>query len=471
MSDSHDRDDAYAGPPPTDWAYPADWASFPPPPPPPGPPRATVWRRFPAAAAAGLLLVVAAVGFGAGHLAWPVGTSPAAASGGQGAGGSTTPGYVFGGGGAGAGGSGFGGRFFGQSPLGGSSSGTLPEGSGGPSDVSAIAAKVAPGLVDVNSTFGYQQAEGAGTGIVLTSNGEVLTNNHVIDGATKISVTDVGNGKTYTASVVGYDPSQDIAVLQLSGASGLTTARLGNSSRVSVGQAVVAIGNAGGSGGAPTSAGGSITALNQAIDAGDELDGTVEQLTGLIQVNAAVQSGDSGGSLVDTTGAVIGMDTAATQQFAFDNSSGQGYAIPINEAAAVAKQIESGRGSATVHVGDTAFLGLLIQPSTSNSPNSGGGGSGSGGAFGNGGSTGGGNGSSSPGADVSGVVSGGSAARAGIVGGDVITSLGGHAVTTSSSLSALMVAHHPGDKVSIGWVDASGATHTATVTLGSGPPS
>ena len=470
MSDTHDRDDVQAGPSPTDWAYPADWAFFAPPPS-TAPPRATPWRRFPAAAAAGLLLVVAAIGFGAGHLAWPVSTSPTAASGVQGAGGSTGPVDPFGGG------PGFGGRFFGQTPPGGSSSGAVPEGSGGPADVSAIAAKVAPGLVDVNSTFGYQQAEGAGTGIVLTSSGEVLTNNHVINGATKITVTDVGNGRTYSARVVGYDRSQDIAVLRLSGASGLTTAKLGNSSKISLGQAIVAIGNAGGSGGSPTSAGGSITALNQSIDAGDELDGTVEQLTGLIQVNADVQSGDSGGSLVDTTGAVIGMDTAATAQFAFDNASGQGYAIPINEAVAVARQIESGLGSDTVHVGDTAFLGLLIQPSGSGSPNSSsGGGFGNGGGFG--GSPGPGRGSPGPsggasvqGADVSGVVSGGSAARAGIVGGDVITSLGGRPVTSSSSLSALMVAHHPGDKVSIGWVDSSGATHTATVTLGSGPPS
>ena len=457
MSDSHDRDAAYAGPPPTDWAYPAEWASFPSSPP-PALPRATLWRRFPAAGAAGLLLVVAAVGFGAGHLAWPVSSAPTAAPGGQGAGGSTGPVDPFGGGSAGGGRSGFGGRFFGQSPLGGSSSGTVPEGSGGPSDVSAIAAKVAPGLVDVNSTFAYQQAEGAGTGIVLTSTGEVLTNNHVIDGATKITVTDVGNGRTYSARVVGYDRSQDIAVLQLSGASGLTTAKLGNSSKISVGQAVVAIGNAGGSGGSPTSAGGSITALNQSIDAGDELDGTVEQLTGLIQVNADVQSGDSGGSLVDTTGAVIGMDTAATEQFAFANSSGQGYAIPVNAAVAVARQIESGHGSGTVHVGNTAFLGLLIRPNGSNSQNSV-----NGGGFGNNGA--------SQGADVGGVVSGGSAAQAGIVGGDVITSLGGHSVTSASSLSALMVAHHPGDKVSIGWVDSSGASHTATVTLGTGPPS
>lgn len=115
------------------------------------------------------------------------------------------------------------------------SAGTPTEGSGGPTDVAAIAAKVAPALADVNSTFGYQNASGAGTGIVLTSTGEVLTNNHVIDGATSTTVTDVGNGKTYSATVVGYDSTHDIAVLQLHGASGLRTAALGDSATTKAG--------------------------------------------------------------------------------------------------------------------------------------------------------------------------------------------------------------------------------------------
>ncbi len=169
-----------------------------------------------------------------------------------------------------------------------------------------------PGLVDVNSTLGYEGASGAGTGIVLTSTGEILTNNHVIDGATSISVTDVGNGKTYKATVVGYDKSHDIAVLQLQGASGLKTAKIGDSSKATVGESVVAIGNAGGTGGTPSAAGGSIIALNQQITASDELGGASEQLTGLIEVNADVQPGDSGGSLVNSAGQVIGIDTAAS---------------------------------------------------------------------------------------------------------------------------------------------------------------
>jgi len=125
-------------------------------------------------------------------------------------------------------------------------------------------------------------------------------------------VTDVGNNKTYTASVVGYDRTKDVAVLQLHNASGLTTATLGNSSNASVGEDVVGIGNAGGTGGTPSAVGGTVTALNQSITASDDGDGTSEQLSGLIETNADIQPGDSGGSLVNTSGDVIGMDTAAS---------------------------------------------------------------------------------------------------------------------------------------------------------------
>src|SRR6202050_697909 len=176
---------------------------------------------------------------------------------------------------------------------------------------SQIAAKVDPGLVDVISTLGYQNAESEGTGIVLTSNGEVLTNNHVINGATSIKVTDIGNGKTYTAKVVGYTATQDVAVIQLQNASGLTVASLGNSSSVQNGDSVVALGNAEGKGGTPSVATGAVTGLNQSITASDELSGVNEQLTGLIEDNADIQPGDSGGSLVNSYGQVIGMDTVA----------------------------------------------------------------------------------------------------------------------------------------------------------------
>jgi S1-C subfamily serine protease len=342
-------------------------------------------------------------------------------------------------------------------------SGTPSEGSGGPTDVAAIAAKVAPALVDVNSAFGYQSASGAGTGIVLTSTGEVLTNNHVIDGATSTTVKDVGNGKTYSASVVGYDSTHDIAVLQLHGASGLRTAVLGDSATAKVAQPVVAVGNAGGTGGTPSSAGGSITALDQAITASDSLDGIIEQLSGLIEINADIQAGDSGGSLVNTAGQVIGIDTAASTGFSFTSSpsSGtQGFAIPIDQALSIAGQIEAGHGSADVHVGATAFLGVQVS-SAGQGPGGFPGGGFPGGAPGGSGET---------GAVVSGVVNGTAAQQAGLTAGDVITSLAGQSVDSPSALSKILVVHHPGDTVQLEWTKYNGQAHTATIGLSTGPP-
>jgi S1-C subfamily serine protease len=338
--------------------------------------------------------------------------------------------------------------------------------------VNAIASKIDPGLVDINTTLGYQQEQAAGTGIVLSSNGIILTNNHVIDGATSISVTDIGNHKTYTASVVGYDRTKDIAVLQLHNASGLLTASLGNSSNASVGEDIVGVGNAGGTGGTPSAAGGTVTALNQSITASDDGDGTSEQLSGLIETNADIQPGDSGGALVDTSGNVLGIDTAASAGFSFQSnnqSSGtQGFAIPIDTALSLAKTIEEGSGSSTVHIGETAFLGVEINAASSSSGNSGSGsGSGFGSVFGgNSGNT----GSTASGASVASTVTNGPAQEAGLAEGDVITSLGGKSISTANDLTTAISQYHPGDKVSIGWTDSSGQTHTATVQLSSGPP-
>ena len=411
--------------------------------------RATAWRS----AAAVLVIAAAALaGAGIGHAAWPSSRSANVAapltttpsSGGTGGAGTQSgPGLS---------------PSYGSSPFSGSGStgsgSGNSEGAGAPSDVSAIAAKVDQAMVDVNTTLNYQDAEGAGTGIVLTSNGEILTNNHVVDGATKISVTDIGNGKTYAATVVGYDLGHDIAVLQLQGASGLKTAQLATS-KPSIGEAVVAIGNAGGTGGTPTSAGGSITALGQSITASDELTGSSEPLSGLIEVNANVEAGDSGGPLVNAAGQVIGMDTAASQGFAFSAQGNAGFAIPLSAAIPVANVIEAGQASATVHIGLTAFLGVLIS-STSNNP-----------YFGQ--YTGGGN-TTSAGVAVSSVVSGGPAQSAGVAAGDTILSLNGQTVTSPAQLTKLLVPHHPGQKVELGWEDQTGQSHTTTVTLASGPP-
>jgi len=373
---------------------------------------------------------------------------------------------------------------------------------------SQITSKVSPGLVDVVSTLGDENGEAAGTGMVLTSTGEVLTNNHVIDGATSISVTDIGNGRTYKASVVGYDKTQDVAVLQLQDASGLTTVSLGSSATVSTGQSVVAIGNAEGKGGQPSVVTGSVTALNQSITASDDGSGSSEQLTGMIETNAPIEPGDSGGSLVSSAGQVVGMDTAAStssetpsaqaanpgqqsqgqtgqSQSGQSQSSGtQAFSIPINEAVSIAAQIEGGNSSSTLHLGSTAFLGVEVS-STSTSTGTGTGsgasglggyGSGSDGGYGYGsgdggygyGSGDGGTGTTS-GVQIEGALSGSPAASAGLSAGDVITSIGGQSVTSATQMQSIIAAYHPGDKVSISWTDASGQTQTATVTFASGP--
>src|SRR6202167_5993548 len=330
---------------------------------------------------------------------------------------------------------------------------------------SQIASRVDPALVDIVSTDSLQQETSAGTGIVLTSNGEILTNNHVIDGATAIKVTDIGNGKTYTAAVVGYDATQDVAVIQLQNASGLTIASLGNSSSVQTGDTVVALGNAEGKGGTPSVATGTVTALNQSITASDELSGVNEQLTGLIEDNADIPPRDSGGSLVNSYGEVIGMDTAAPSGYQFQSPSGQGsagaeqaYAIPINEALSLAKQIEAGTTSADVHIGATAFLGVEIQSASQSSGNGGfGGSSGSGGQ------------STSAGVTVAGTLAGSPAATAGLAEGDEITALAGQSVTTPEDVAHALVKYHPGDSISITWLDQSGQSHTANLTLATGP--
>jgi S1-C subfamily serine protease len=429
--------------------------------------------------AGGAALVVLAAGIGIGHAAWNNGNQiPSAASSNNGQvparGGSNPFQIVPGNTGNGSSGN---------------TGGNAGSGSSGPSDVNAIADKVDPGLVDINTSLGYQQEQAAGTGIVISSNGEILTNNHVIDGATSISVTDVGNHKTYTASVVGYDRTKDIAVLQLHNASGLQTAEIGNSSNVSVGEDVVGVGNAGGTGGTPSAAGGTVTALNQSITAQDQGEGTSEQLSGLIATNANIQAGDSGGSLVNTSGQVIGVDTAASAGTSFEyngqSQANQGFAIPINTAMSIARQIEAGDGSTTVHIGATAFLGVEISPSGSSSNGGSGlGGNGFspfggfGGFGGNSGSTGstgstgntGNSGSSASGAAVAGVVTNGPAQEAGIAQGDVITTLGGKTIGSADDLTRDMGIYHPGDKVQVGWTDANGQTHTSTVQLSSGPP-
>ena len=321
-----------------------------------------------------------------------------------------------------------------------------------------IASKVDPGLVDIVTNLGYQNGEAAGTGMVLTSSGEVLTNNHVIRGATQIKARDVGNGRTYTAKVVGYDETDDVAVIQLQGASGLQTVST-SSAGVSVGDKVVALGNAEGKGGTPSKAVGKVTGLGRTITASDEDAATSEQLSGMIQTNAPIQPGDSGGALVNQAGDIVGMNTAASTGISttgFQGQSGQqtqAFAIPISKAERIAGQIEAGQASSTVHIGQTAFLGVQISTGST--------------GFGGFGSTGGSTGGN--GALVAGVVSGSAANQAGLTQGDEITSVAGHTVSSATGISSTLATFHPGNKLTIGWTDQSGQSHTATVTLTTGP--
>ncbi|WP_232535062.1 S1C family serine protease [Nocardia terpenica] len=307
-----------------------------------------------------------------------------------------------------------------------------------PADLTAAAKKVVPGIALINTQQQLQGLEGAGTGIVLTSSGDVLTNNHVVEGATKIAVTDVGNGKTYSASVLGYDRRDDLAVIHLNGASGLTTAPLGDSGKVAVGDAIVGVGNAGGTG-TPTAAAGRVTALNRSISASDSASGSSEQLTGLIQVAANIQPGDSGGPLVNDAGQVVGMDTAASQGFRFGTGGGQGFAIPIGTAQTIAKQIQSGTASDRVHIGPSAFLGVTVSDT---------------------------NGS---GAQVRDVVGGGPAEQLGLAPGDTILGVDNSSVDSATTLTNTMDQHHPGDTVTVTWADQSGQSQSDQVRLAQGP--
>jgi S1-C subfamily serine protease len=336
--------------------------------------------------------------------------------------------------GSGTDGNGFGGNGFG---------GTVPvpgSGTGGTQTTGQATTAQQVGVVDINTTLDYGQGKAAGTGIVLTSNGEVLTNNHVVQDSTAITVTVVSTGKTYTATVVGTDPSDDVSVLQLKDASGLATAKLGDSAKVAVGAAVTAVGNAGGTGGTPTAAPGTVTALNQSLTASDTNGSNAERLTGMIEVSAAIEAGDSGGPLYDNaTGSVIGIDTAASSA-RFGNGTTTGFAIPVAKALSIADQIESGQASSTVHLGYPAFLGVQLSAA-----------------------------GQSTGAAISDVVDGSAAAMAGLQAGDTVTAVDGTAITSASGLSSALASHEPGDQVRLRYTDSGGQSHTVTVTLGSGP--
>ena len=242
--------------------------------------------------------------------------------------------------------------------------------SAAPLNSALVEKRVKPGLVDIAATLRFNNETAEGTGMILSPGGLVLTNNHVIDGATSVSVSLVTNpARKYRARVVGYDSADDVALLKLEGAAGLTPVNFGNSAQVSLGTPVLALGNAEGQGGAKAAVG-IINALNRSIQANDEGSDSTEDLNHMLQTNAPIQQGDSGGALANDAGQVIGMITAANNSASnqFGPSGGTlGFAIPIDSALSLARQIAEGKSSSTVYIGLPGFLGVEV--AQSNSPN------------------------------------------------------------------------------------------------------
>jgi len=307
------------------------------------------------------------------------------------------------------------------------------------------ATKAVPGIVEIETSLHYQGAVVFGTGIVLTSTGEILTNNHVIRGATSIRVTDLDNGRTYSATVAGYDISADLALLELRDASGLATIRLGHSTTMRIDDPVTAYGNPTGRLGTPIStADGRLVGIGKTIMVfGD--DGGARSLTNVIETDAPILPGYSGGPLVDTRGRTIGIDTAGSPIFLLQEAAGRAVAVPIDVGRAVAAQIAAGRASAEVHVGPTAFLGVAIQSGRTRN-------------------------GLTPGVTILKVVSGSPASRSRLRAGDVVTQLNGITIRNADDFESLMQTVKPGVAVTVGWTDSTGVSRSASIATTSGPP-
>ncbi len=327
--------------------------------------------------------------------------------------------------------------------------------------VGAIAAAVEPSVVDINvsvaSAAGSAQAQAAGTGMIVTSSGQVLTNNHVVENAMSIQVVVPHHGR-YTARVIGVDPTKDVALLQIVNApQNLPYVALGDSSKVALGNSVIAIGNAYGLGGSPSIATGVISALNRTITASDASATTsTETLHGMLQTDAPIAAGDSGGPLVNSSGQVIGMDTAA----ASGDGGTLGFAIPINTARTIVEQIEAHKASGTVIMGASPFLGIYEVPSASQPSALGGSFSGLPG-YGTSGTS----GTSVSGVVIYDVVTNSPAQKAGLTAGDTITAVNGKRTPTWSSLTKIIGADKPGQRITVTYVETSGASRTVGITL------
>lgn len=312
---------------------------------------------------------------------------------------------------------------FGTDPFGGSTSSGTGDWEDATSDQSQGVV-----LITTRTTSGA----GAGTGLVLESDGLVLTNYHVVEGSTEVSVTIASTGVQYVGTVVGHDQEADVALVQLTDASDLDTVALDDDGDPAVSDEVTAVGNAQGQG-FLSAATGKVVALDQSIDTQAEGPVAGEHLTGLIQTDAYVVGGFSGGALLDDEGEVVGITTAASSGGATES-----YAVPIDDAIDVAEQIEDGDEGDGVQVGPSAYLGLSIA-------------------------------GDQDGVQVAQVQSGGAAQEAGVVAGATITGLGDTEITSYDTLREALATYEPGDSTTLRWTDADGRSHEETVTLGESP--
>lgn len=316
-----------------------------------------------------------------------------------------------------------------------------------PLDAAVAAAAVEPALVQITTIVDFQGVVGNGTGIVLSPDGVVLTNHHIVTGANTIRAVSMANGQSFDADVLGYDRDDDIAVLRLRGASALPVAPLGDPHTLAMGDPVLTIGNANGTGNPLTHETGVVTSLNRTIDAEDELTGSSHNLDGLIASSTNLRAGDSGGALVNSAGQVVGLNAAATLNFKMDGEStpgGEGFAIPINRALDIANQIRSGLPSQTVHIGPSAMLGVGITSAAGHEP---------------------------AGLPIQTVLRGGPAEQAGLRPDDIITMIDGVPINSANALTGFLDLRYPGNVIEVEWIDGTGVARSAKVTLGVGPVS
>ena len=336
-------------------------------------------------------------------------------------------------------------------------------------DAATVSAKVDPAVVNINTVLDPLEGGGtaAGTGMIITANGEIVTNNHVVQGADTITVSIPGHGR-HPAQVIGTVPTKDVALLKVTGLSHLPTVRFANSATAVVGTPVVAIGNALGLGGSPTVTTGAITATGRTITAADATGANQETLHGLLQMDAEIVPGNSGGPLVNAAAQVIGMDTAAVS--AGTTAASVGFAIPSNTVRTIAEQLAAHKALPGYVYGRKAFLGVEVVDSSQVQ-----GGVGNPFGFGfnpfgfgfglgpiattpNG----------TPGVVVAAVDPGSGAAKAGLVSGDVITAVDGTATPSTAALSRIITAHRPGQVLSL-TVSTLQGTGTVQVHLGMAP--